>query len=505
MRVNERTRYGALYWKQTEVAAVQPEDSYRFINMDKFLGALREGGIEVFEARGRAFPPGVRMHDRAAIVPNIILSPRSEKDVIYITKLLKSMDIYKESAVSVMSGGHGYHNGASCDGIMISTSLMTQRNIAENTLIVEPGCLLGHLITTLQAHEKAVPHGDCFGVAAGGHFLTAGWDIALARRYGLGCQSVIGGRIVLWDGSVLDVDETNFPDLLHAMRGGAAAGVGLVTQIRLELAPQPPTVSWCFKSLSPDQLQICATQKAFENAKSLPVDISVSFRFHFEPHQLDPICSLNVVSLMSPQDTLDMLYYFLGSHVASVLGEITGWCSGSLLDLRLVPASDALARFPKALEHVTHEALHQDPLQFWKPTVSAREMASSYFTSISHWLVPSCDSMLLRLYENFQAVRQSPARERMYALIIQGGGRMKELQQQCSMPLGEALARFELHWDDEKDEKWSRAFTDTISKVMEPLVDRNPERPYRGDIWFNEQGNDPVLDGILETYDRRTS
>lgn len=102
-------------------------------------------------------------------------------------------------------------------------------------MFLEPGCILGQVITSLRDHKMAVPHGDCFGVAAGGHFLTAGWDIALARRHGLGCQSVIGGRIVLWDGYVLDVDDSNHPEMLFAMRGGAASGAGIVTEIRLKL------------------------------------------------------------------------------------------------------------------------------------------------------------------------------------------------------------------------------------------------------------------------------
>ncbi|KAL5370717.1 hypothetical protein DPSP01_014696 [Paraphaeosphaeria sporulosa] len=132
-------------------------------------------------------------------------------------------------------------------------------------------------------------------------------------------------------------------------------------------------------------------------------------------------------------------------------------------------------------------------------------MASSYFTSISHWVVPDCEEMLLNLYSTFQSVQDHSARERMYALVIQGGGRMTELQRQCSMPLGQALARFELHWDDPKDDQWSRQFTDRISAAMEPKIDRIPGRPYRGDIWLKEQGNDDKLDAICEAYDRRSS
>lgn len=68
---------------------------------------------------------------------------------------------------------------------MINLGIMAERRIVDDVLLLEPGCILRQLIGTLD-HGKAVPHGDCFVVGAGGHFLTAGWDIALARRYGLG-------------------------------------------------------------------------------------------------------------------------------------------------------------------------------------------------------------------------------------------------------------------------------------------------------------------------------
>lgn len=82
---------------------------------------------------------------------------------------------------------------------------------------------------------------------------------------------------------------------------------------------------------------------------------------------------------------------------------------------------------------------------------------------------------------------------------------MTELQQQCAIPLGEALARFELHWDDpKKDEGWCRDFTDGIARIIRSSQDTKPGRPFRGDIWLYEQGGDPELDVIRRQYDRRS-
>jgi len=470
-----------------------------------FLAGLQHRGIQAVATHGRSLPPEAVMHDRAAVIPTIVVSPRSEWGVIETLRLLSSLRLYDQHAVSVRSGGHGYHNGGSCSGIMINLGSMANRRIVDDTLFVEPGCILGQLIGTLVDHKKAVPHGDCFGVGAGGHFLTAGWDIVLARRYGLGCQSVTGGRVVLWDGSVVDVNEKSHPKLLYAMRGGAAAGVGVVTEIRLRLIDQPPLVSWHFQSLSRAQLETCVAHHAFASAANLPKDVSMSFRFHFEPDQLDPVCSLNIVSILPVDETLACLSEHLDSAVASLLAERMAWHEKSLVDLRMVPASKALTANPQMLAEVTPVALHERPLTYWKPTTASREMARSYFTSVSHWVVPECDAVFLELYEAFHSVRAEPARERMYALVVQGGGRMTELQHQCSMPLGQALARFEMHWDDPAEEQWSRTFTDRISGIMESKLDRGPSRPYRGDIWQEEQGRDATLEAVLKCYDRRSA
>ena len=63
----------------------------------------------------------------------------------------------------------------------------------------------------------------------------------------------------------------------------------------------------------------------------------------------------------------------------------------------------------------------------------------------------------------------------MYALVIQGGGRILELQPNCSMPLGQALARFELHWDNpQKEEQWCYRFMDNISNIIHSQEDVGP-------------------------------
>ena len=471
------------------------------VDYRELVNGLRSRGIPVEETNGIDFPANAAMHDRGAVVPAVVVSPRSEWGVVQTLQLMRESKLNDRVPLSVKSGGHGYFNGATCTGVMINLADMTQRRIAGDTLFLEPGCVLGQTVDILARNRRAVPHGDCFGVGAGGHFLTAGWDLILARKYGLGCQSVIGGRVVLWDGRVIDVDENSHPDLLLAMRGGAIAGAGVVTEIRLRLLDEPALATWRFTRITREQLDTCVTHRFFARSATLPREVSVSVRIHFEPDQQAPVCSFNVVSLLSAEATVHLLRETLGDEVTDIVADLSAWSEKTLLDLRMLPASDFLADHPQMLGEVTAQALHADPRLYWQQTSSAREMAGSYFTSISSWIVPDCETMLLDLYAAFESAQAHPLRDRMYTLAILGGGRMTELQDSCSMPLGEALARFELHWDDpESEEVWSREFTDRVHSILLSKRDPGPERPYRGDIWQHEQAYDPRLEAIRKAY-----
>jgi hypothetical protein len=116
----------------------------------------------------------------------------------------------------------------------------------------------------------------------------------------------------------------------------------------------------------------------------------------------------------------------VGTEVTSLVTDPSAWNEKSLIDVRMLPASEFLAANPEMLSEVSSAALHENPLVYWKQTSSSREMARSFFTSISYWIVPGCETMLLQLYDALQSAQTEPARERMYALVIQGGGRISE-------------------------------------------------------------------------------
>ncbi|KAF4119896.1 FAD/FMN-containing dehydrogenase [Geosmithia morbida] len=465
--------------------------AHRSIGFAALLNCLREGGIPAQATDGRTCPPEAMMHNKAAVVPAVVISPQCKRDVSRSLKLISDFGLYALS-VSVKSGGHGYFNGGTCPDIMLDMSSMTRQRAENGVLYAEPGGILGQTIHTLARYKKVVPHGDCFGVGVGGHFLTAGWDVLLTRQLGLGCQSVIGGRVVLWDGTVLDVSDKSHRDLLHAMRGGAAAGVGVVTEIHLRLEEQLDRVAWRFASITRQQLEhVCVANGAFAKAQSLPREISVSFRLHVESGETSPSCLFNIVSTLSREDTIKHLYRHLGREVSSLVCDVSSWTVGSLMDLRLLSASDELAANPEMLAEMAGRDLHANARKYWSHRCCVSEMERSHLTSISHWVRPDCGQMLLDLYDAFDSAMGSPCAERKFATVILGGGRMSELP--CAMPLGDAIARFEQHWDEPEHEAPCRQFTSTISDIIQTKHDPRPARPYRGDIWDAEKAEDEVL------------
>ncbi|KAH0598241.1 hypothetical protein MHUMG1_03536 [Metarhizium humberi] len=471
-----------------------------------FISTLKQRGIQAEHANGDTLPLEAMMHDTGAVIPAAVVSPRSEWGVCQTIKLLQEFKLYDGFTISIKSGGHGYlhRDPSSHPVILLNLGAMTNQYISNGILVLEPGCLLGRVMHTLATHHKAVPHGDCFDVGVGGHFTTAGWDLMLTRRYGLGCQSVIGGRVVLWDGSVVSVDEHSHPDLLYALRGGAAAGAGVVTEIRLRLIDEPKVTTWCNIRLNKEQVAVCVTSSLMDKTQNLPLDISPSFKFYYELDDPEPVCAFRIASLLTKEETIASLREHLGDQIVSWVADLSQWNEKPLINYRLQVASEFLATNFGMLAEASSIAMLKDPLAFWKPANAAHEMTRSFSVQTSSWVVPDCEAVLPKLYDAFESAKGHPVHNRMYALVILGAGAMSELPERCSMPLGNVLIRFESHWDNEEEHgPWCRELTSKISDIIQTKADLNVKRPFRGDIWLREQGVDAELNGILETYDRR--
>lgn len=463
--------------------------------------ALYRRGIAFEEPLGTRLPKYAAMRDTGAAVPHLVISPRSEWGLSETLRLLHDSGLYEHHDVAVRSGGTSISNRATCDGIMINVAGMSRVRIVDDILVAQPGTPVAHLIDLLAHAGKAVPHGAHYHATAGGQFLAGGCDIALSRKYGFSAHSLIGGRVVLWNGQVVDVDEHRNADLLWAMRGAAGAGVGVVSELQVQLIDEPEAVAWCSVPLDGQRLATCLAEQIVERACGLPREISVTLRVQFESHRVDPVCLVDVHSLWGARETMEALRAHLGTRTARLLCVPEAWSEGSLLDIRLLPASDFLYDNPGMLAEVSDVTLRENPDRFWETATVLRQVHASRMAAVSSWVVPDSGQLLQDLFDAFHEASDRRHRSRMHAELVIGGGRALELAETGALPIGEVLARVEIHWDDaDPDEAWCETFAERVRGLVTGYEDRRLEHPERGDAWLPSPEDDVWLGTIAARY-----
>ena len=138
--------------------------------------------------------------------------------------------------IGARSGGHCFAGRSSTRGILIDLSEMRSVSVADGLATVEAGALLGDVYERLDSDGLTIPAGACPSVGIAGLTLGGGFGI-LGRRYGLTSDQLVGARVVLADGRVVDCDEHREPDLFWALRGAGGGQFGIVTTFLLRTVP----------------------------------------------------------------------------------------------------------------------------------------------------------------------------------------------------------------------------------------------------------------------------
>jgi FAD/FMN-containing dehydrogenase len=208
------------------------------------------GDVDSFAAslKGTVTRPGDAGYDEARALynamidkrPALIVRPQDVRDVVAAVNFGRENGL----EIAIRGGGHSGAGLGSVDkGLMIDLSGLKEIEVdAEaRTVTIGGGCLLGEVDAATHEHGLATPAGVISSTGAGGLILGGGVG-NLTRAYGLSIDNIVGAELVLADGSVVNADENENPDLFWAIRGGGG-NFGVATKIRSTLHPVDTVVA----------------------------------------------------------------------------------------------------------------------------------------------------------------------------------------------------------------------------------------------------------------------
>jgi FAD binding domain/Berberine and berberine like len=242
--------------------------------------------------------------------------------------------------IAVRGGGHCFAGRSSTDGIVFDMSGLDGISVAgDGVATIGAGARLGQVYAGLHAYGRTLPAG-C-GPTVGITGLTLGGGIGLlGRMHGLTCDRLVGARVVLADGSVVDCDHDHEPDLFWALRGAGGGQFGVVTSLRFDTVPEPLTTRiearWSDIALE----QLVAAWQAW--APAAPDELTVNLSLVSEPGAAVQ-ATLFGASILEEGSTGELLQEFIDrAGVAPTLEMRTGLpyhhLKSTFADPRDVPA-----------------------------------------------------------------------------------------------------------------------------------------------------------------------
>ncbi|MDP3196921.1 FAD-binding oxidoreductase [Tabrizicola sp.] len=172
--------------------------------------------------------------------PRVIVQAASSADVQAAVRYAAANG-YRASA---RSSGHNWSGIALQDGVAIDLSALNTVSIDRLARIaeVQPAAKNLALAVALTAEGLAFPVGHCGDVAMGGYLLGGGfgWN---EGTWGPACHLIEKAEVVLADGRIMIVSETEHADIFWALRGAGPLFFGIVTRYWLRLMPLPPAMA----------------------------------------------------------------------------------------------------------------------------------------------------------------------------------------------------------------------------------------------------------------------
>jgi FAD/FMN-containing dehydrogenase len=164
--------------------------------------------------------------------PAAVLFAQSERDVVDGVRLAGE----RGWQVAVRSGGHSWAGwSVRDDALLIDLGGLRELGFDSSTGVAtaSPAIKGGQELTPFLAERgRLFTGGHCESVGLGGFLLQGGqgWN---SRRWGWGCENVVGVDVVTADGELVHADEHEHADLFWAVRGSGPGFFGVVTRFHL--------------------------------------------------------------------------------------------------------------------------------------------------------------------------------------------------------------------------------------------------------------------------------
>ena len=204
----------------------------------RFGGRIIERQDVAYEAWRRGMVWQMRKPER---YPEAILRPENLADVRAAVRFAARQGL----RMAVRSGGHQIWGSSLRDqGVLLDLSRFRQFSIPNRpgTARVGPALWARDVLFALEKQDTAFPVAHCPTVPLGGFAMGGGMGLNGDEWNGMAANCILGGTLVTPDGNAVPVNEGENADLLWAMRGGAGALPGVVTELEIKTFDRPAAV-----------------------------------------------------------------------------------------------------------------------------------------------------------------------------------------------------------------------------------------------------------------------
>jgi FAD/FMN-containing dehydrogenase len=167
--------------------------------------------------------------------------PRAVVRCASVRDVVRTISYARDTGTHVVprGGGHCFAGRSSTDGVVLDLARLDAVAVGTGGLAtIGAGARLAQVYDGLHEHARTLPAGCGPTVGIAGLTLGGGLGL-LGRAHGLTCDALVGARVVLADGRLVDCDADREPELFWALRGAGGGQFGVVTSLTFAALPEP--------------------------------------------------------------------------------------------------------------------------------------------------------------------------------------------------------------------------------------------------------------------------